>query len=125
MNFRPSRRFFLLYPPSDSFFISNQRPSSTLEILEKTQLLKNGQSIPFYQSLPSYLLARHFIRSMGEILDWSSILGEQSFIFKSFIEPNASLVAQTEVLAKLTKNQPFRLKSETEGMPLKMLICPR
>ena len=93
----------LPYSPTDSFFISNQRQTSGLEQLEMNLLLQSNTSIPYDQSLPAYLISRQFIKSMGHLLDWSSVVKDDSVVYNAIIKPDASLSVQTDYLVNATR----------------------
>ena len=83
--------FFFL---SDSFFISHQRPSLELEILEKRMLLEQGRSIHFSSSLVAYLLSSQFLKVLAPIIDWSSVIHDSSYVYETLIKPSPTLTAQ-------------------------------
>ena len=84
----------LIFFALDSFFISHQRPSSQLELLERQTLLQENRRIPFTSSLVSYFLANQYIKVFAPILDWSSIIDQNSFVYNTLIKPSATLTAQ-------------------------------
>ena len=84
------KHFFVL----DSFFISHQRPSSQLELLERQTLLEENRRIPFTSSLVSYFLANQYVKVFAPILDWSSITDQNSFVYNTLIKPSPILTAQ-------------------------------
>ena len=94
----------LPYSPTDSFFISNQRQTSALEQLEMNLMLQNNTSLPYHQTLPAYLISRQFIKSMGHLLDWSSVVKDESVVYNAIIKPDASLSVQADYLVNATRS---------------------
>ena len=83
---------------------------------------ENHLTMPYEKSLPAHMISTSFIKSFGNVLDYSSIVGPDSFIEKTLINNSPTLVAQTKILGDLTKNQPLLLKDETNGVPMKTII---
>ena len=113
----------LNFSDTDSYHISFQRDLSSIELFERQILLDNDAFIPFEESIPAYLLSRAFIKSIGPILDFSSILGPESYIEKAFLSNSKTLTAQAKILSVLTKNRPMLIKDETNAQPMKALIA--
>jgi len=113
--------FFYL---QDSLFICHQRDASPLELIEKRILKEKNISIPYHKSLVSYFLTNQFIKTIGPILDWSSIMNPDSFIFKNLIDQSESVQPQLEYLASKHKNKAFRMKCEANGMAIRTILAP-
>ena len=70
------RQDFLFFFLPDSFFIASRRQRSLLEKKEMELLLRSNRFLPLERSLLGSNLANHYLRVYGEIIDWSSIIGQ-------------------------------------------------
>ena len=102
----------LIFSDTDSLFLSHQRPSTQLELLEKKCLRETNAEIPYHRSLVAYMLTNQFIRTMAPILDWSSIFNPNSFVLRNLLEQSDATSAQIEYLAHKTRNKHFKWKCE-------------
>ena len=67
-------------------------------------MLQNNTSLPYHQTLPAYLISRQFIKSMGHLLDWSSVVKDESVVYNAIIKPDASLSVQADYLVNATRS---------------------
>ena len=93
-----------------------------MESIERTMLQDNDLTIAFEESLPAYLISRAFIKTFANLLDFSSVVGPDSYIEQTLINKSPTLVAQTRILGDLTRNQPLLMKDETNGCAMKSII---
>ena len=81
-----------------SDFLSTQREENTLETMEKQELLTQGMQIPFETSLTAFLDATAFTKTFGRIIDWSSIIHDDSVVYNTIVRPSPSVSAQVAVV---------------------------
>ena len=114
----------LAFSDTDSIFLSHQRPSTQLELLEKRILLLNKKTIPYDRSTVAHFLATQFLGCVGPILDWSSIINDDSYIYKTILRDSPPHLTMARFLVDHTRNQPFRMKCEGSGQALRTLLAP-
>ena len=95
--------FFSALSDTDSVLLSFQSRRNELQKLEIDILLQQDLQIPYEDSFVANKLAKSFIFMIGYLLDWSSILNPDSFIFKTIFKDNPSLEVMLEYLAKVCK----------------------
>ena len=100
--------------------MSEHRPITQLEIIERQLLAKKNMQIPYEHSLTATVQAKEYIKNLGKILDYSSIVDDHSYLMTAFIRKDKTLEAQVEYLAKSTKNMGHLLKEEGDGKLLKV-----
>ena len=103
--------------------ISNERELTSLESFERKVLLDNGEQIDYHLSLPAYSLARAYIKAVGPILDFSSVVQPESFIYKSLFQSSRAAEAQVQILAKMRKNMELLIKDEADGKRISSVIA--
>ena len=111
---------------TDSYFCSLQRPLTNLELLERRHLLSTQSSIPFDNSLIASEIAKWYIKSTSNVLDFSSIVTKGSFIQNAIIrnsQDSNALEAQLQILAMITKNKAHRWKDESQSKPMKCFVA--
>ena len=86
------------FSDTDSYFLSTQREENTLETMEKQELLTQGMQIPFETSLTAFLDATAFTKTFGRIIDWSSIIHDDSVVYNTIVRPSPSVSAQVAVV---------------------------
>ena len=103
--------------------VSNERNLTSLELFERDALLENGEQIDYHLSLPAYSLSRAYVKALGPILDFSSVVQPDSFIFKSLFQSSKAVEAQVEILSKMRKNMELMIKDEADGKRISSVIA--
>ena len=89
-------------------------------MIERRLLKHANAKIAYHESLTARIQAEEYIKILGPLLDYSSILHPQSYLIKSFINKYQSLSSKVDWLATVTKNQPFLMKEEGEEKLIKV-----
>lgn len=119
---------------SDSYFIAWERQRSSLETREIQILTQNKRLIDYTQTLHARLFSEQYLKSVGSILDFSSITNDSivfNTLFKDHDDDNdeerqtkVSMRASLNFLRDKTRSQPFHLKDETNNSVTKSWVSP-